>query len=74
MKKKIRIGLAVTIITLTIAAFVWYLSDHTYLLHQLAKTPPVTIVALVLLYGLWFICLAFILEASLRICRKKLGM
>lgn len=73
MSKRLRIILGVIIVALTIAAFAYYLSHHTYLLHQLAQTPPIIIVFLVLLYGLWFGTLAIILLATLKICRKTIG-
>lgn len=73
MKKNLRIVLGVVIVLLTIAEFAYYLSKHTYLLTHLAHTPPLTIAGVLILYIIMLIALVIIMEASLRICRVKMG-
>jgi uncharacterized membrane protein YbhN (UPF0104 family) len=72
MKKKSRLVIGILIVLLTIAAFAYYLSHHSYLLKQLGHTPGLTVVWLLLLYVAWFATLALILQAMLWICRKTM--
>jgi uncharacterized membrane protein YbhN (UPF0104 family) len=73
MKKNIRIFLSVLIVGLTIAEFVHFLAQHTYLLRQLGRTSPLLIIWLLLLYMAMLGALALIMHATLRICRIKMG-
>jgi uncharacterized membrane protein YbhN (UPF0104 family) len=70
MKKFARPGLAVGLVALTVALFAYYLTRHRYLLHQLAHTSPLAVVALLGLYTLWFGALVLIMQATLGLCRR----
>ncbi|HUD11027.1 MAG TPA: lysylphosphatidylglycerol synthase domain-containing protein [Candidatus Saccharimonadia bacterium] len=56
----------------TIILFTYYLTHHLSLVHQLLKTSPLTIVTLLVLFGLWFGALALILQACMRICNLEI--
>jgi uncharacterized membrane protein YbhN (UPF0104 family) len=73
MKKRVRLGLSILIVLLTIGVFTYYLSHHQAVLTQLAHTPPSLIIWLLLLYVVWLVVLLLILWASLRLCRLILG-
>lgn len=72
MKKRLRQVLALSITLITVALFYYYLSTHGSLLHQLITTSPVTVVALLVLFGFWFGSLCLILHACLLICNIDL--
>lgn len=74
MKHKLQISISIFIILLTIAAFAFYLNRHYYLVKQILHTPPLTIIGLFLLYTVLFASLVFIMQSSLRICKKTLGI
>jgi uncharacterized membrane protein YbhN (UPF0104 family) len=68
MKKRLRLGLSLLIVALTIAEFAYYLSRHSYLLHRLGQTPASTVAWLLLLFVIIFGVLGLVLDAGLRIC------
>src|ERR1039457_6085281 len=72
MRKISRLLAGILIIAFTVLAFVYYLSRHGSLLRQLEHTSPLIVIWLLLLYAGWFVALAMILQACLRICRKAL--
>jgi uncharacterized membrane protein YbhN (UPF0104 family) len=74
LRKQLRLILGILITTVTIALFYFYLRTHPILLHQLAMTPPITILILLVLFGLWFGALVLILHACLRICNLELPL
>jgi uncharacterized membrane protein YbhN (UPF0104 family) len=73
MKRNVRLGIAIGLIVLTISVFVYYLTHHRSLITQLRHTPPSVVITLLLLYIFWFVALAGIMHASLRICKRSLG-
>jgi uncharacterized membrane protein YbhN (UPF0104 family) len=73
-KQRIRLSITIFIIVLTISAFVYYISRHKSLLTQLGSTPLSKIVEIMLLYVAWFMALAGVLQASIRICKKQLAI
>jgi uncharacterized membrane protein YbhN (UPF0104 family) len=73
MNKKLRIALSISVVLITISLFIYYISNHKYLLTRLLNTPPTTVLFLLLLYFAWFIALTMILQASLRICNVFLS-
>ncbi len=73
MKHRIRLIIAITLVIITLSAFAYYISSHTYLLTQLAHIPPLTIIWLLLLYIVWFVALILILWISMIICKKTLS-
>jgi uncharacterized membrane protein YbhN (UPF0104 family) len=72
MKKQLRLGIALVLTLLTVAAFAYYLSKHHNLLTQLRHTSSITVIILVLLYLAWFGSLLLIQTASLRLCSTSL--
>lgn len=73
MKRRFRFIVGVTLVIITLVAFVYYISGHTYLLKELAHIPPSTIVWLILLYAGWFAILVLILYITMLICKKTLS-
>ncbi len=71
MKKSWRIVFGFGVVLLTGGEFAYYISHHTYLLKQLGRTSPWTIIFLLLLYAVWFGTLGLMIQASLRLCRRK---
>jgi uncharacterized membrane protein YbhN (UPF0104 family) len=71
-KPRSRRIIAVIIIVLTVIAFSYYISKHRSLITELEATPPLLIIAIMILYTAWFGSLAGIMLSSLRICKKKL--
>jgi len=74
MKKHLKTSLALGIVLLTITAFVYYVAKHPAIIEHLKTMPRLTLVALLLLYGVWFIALALITRASLRIYKKHMPL
>lgn len=74
VKKRLRVIVAIALILITIAAFAYYISHHRDLITNLLHTPPITIVTLLILYGVWFVSLWVILWACLRIYDKKISI
>src|SRR5579872_4158444 len=73
LNKKVRLYIGVIAPALTILACTLYLSSHHALVNQLIHTKPRTLVSVFLMYVLMVIMLGLILDASLRICAKKLN-
>lgn len=71
-RKRVRLGLALLLILLTIAVFARYISEHQNLLQVLKHTPPMTLLWLFLLYAAWLGALGLILQTTLIICRRKI--
>ena len=72
MSKKARLSLSIALVGLTIIAFVFYATKHHALLVSLQRLPAPTVAWVLLLYILWFGAILFILQASLRLCRKRI--
>lgn len=72
-KQRVRIGLAITLVTATAIAFIFYIDHHRVLLTELRHIPLATLGWIMLLYFSWFAALMGILIAILTICRKQLG-
>jgi uncharacterized membrane protein YbhN (UPF0104 family) len=72
MKHRIRLSLTITLVVITLAAFVYYISSHRYLLTKLSQIPLSIIIWLLLLYILWFGVLGIILYITVLICKKSL--
>jgi uncharacterized membrane protein YbhN (UPF0104 family) len=71
-RKELRLGGGLLITIVTILLFCFYLAHNPSLVHQLLKTSPLTILTLLVLFGLWFGALALILQACLRICNLEI--
>jgi uncharacterized membrane protein YbhN (UPF0104 family) len=74
MKKKIRLGLGVLILAVTIAAFIRYATTHPALIDKLRDIEPGLMVLLVALYILWFVALAVILRLTLKMYRTPMAL
>lgn len=74
IKRRVRLGLAIALALLTLAAFIYYLPRHSYLITKLGQTSPLTLIELAMLYVAWFAALWIIVLASLVICKKTLGI
>lgn len=70
--KKLRLYIGVILPIFTLAAGTFYLYSHHALLKQLASTSPTTLISVFLLNILMIGTLILILDATLRICSKKL--
>jgi uncharacterized membrane protein YbhN (UPF0104 family) len=73
MKKYLRPILAAVILTATIGAFAYYISNHPEVIDQLREVPPTSLVLLILLYAVWFLALVFVTRISLRIYDKSMS-
>jgi uncharacterized membrane protein YbhN (UPF0104 family) len=67
--KRLKPFLAIAIVALTVTAFVYYLSTHPETVRQIRQLPPLTLVLLLLLYGLAFLAIVLITRASLHAYR-----
>jgi uncharacterized membrane protein YbhN (UPF0104 family) len=74
MRRKLHLGIAFSLVILTVLAFVYYISHHHNLITKLANTSPTVIISLLLLYGVWFLSMCAVVWISLRICRKSLDI
>ncbi|HSX17235.1 MAG TPA: lysylphosphatidylglycerol synthase transmembrane domain-containing protein [Patescibacteria group bacterium] len=74
MKKYLKPILTVTILALTVVSFIYYTHKHPEIVDRITQMPPLTLVAIVLLYGVWFIWLALVTRASLHIYKKHMGL
>lgn len=75
MKRSIwRPLIAVTVMILTVAAFVYYFVKHPEVRHQLSHTSPGVLVALICLDFLGVVALAFVTIATLRLCKARLRL
>jgi uncharacterized membrane protein YbhN (UPF0104 family) len=67
--KRLKPFLAIAIVALTFTAFAYYLSTHPETVRQIRQLPPLTLVLLLLLYGLAFLAIVLITRASLHAYR-----
>ncbi len=74
MKKHLKTILGPVIVIGTIAAFVYYLARHPQTVDQIKHMPPATLLALLALYGLWFIAYALVTRGSLHLYGKHMGL
>ncbi|HLZ14703.1 MAG TPA: lysylphosphatidylglycerol synthase transmembrane domain-containing protein [Candidatus Saccharimonadales bacterium] len=72
MKQRIRRVLAPVIIAATIAAFGYYLHGHPATVHSLGRVPLSTLAVLLGLYVLFFVALALMTRASLKVYQKTM--
>lgn len=72
MKNRLRLGIAIALLLITLLFFVHYISDHKYLITKLSHMPPSTIIWLLLLYVVWFGALGLILLVTVLMCKKTL--
>lgn len=70
MKRHLKTIVALIILALTVAAFVYYLSNHPETWQQLKQMPPVTILVLLGLYTIAFLAYVLITRGSLRLYGK----
>lgn len=74
MKKYLKTVLVVVILLLTVASFAYYLSHHPETISQVTHMPPLTLLGILALYGLWFVALALVTRGSLYLYRKHMGL
>jgi len=74
LPKKLKLVLGPLILLLTLAAFAHYLNEHRVLLTQLRHTSLLTIISLILLYGVAYVALLVIMHGSVRMYHKKMGL
>jgi uncharacterized membrane protein YbhN (UPF0104 family) len=74
MKKYIKTLLALSIVTATICLFVYYLSHHPETVRQIQHMPLLTLVGIVVLYGVWFAAYALVTRGSLALYNKHMGV
>lgn len=73
MKKYLKPAAAVIVLAVTVIAFIYYFTQHPEARHQLASVPPLTIVLLLALYGVFLLSLVWIQSATLGLCETRLG-
>lgn len=73
IKKYLKAVLAMLIVALTIGVFAYYISKHPEIIDQLRNMPVGTAAALLGLYMVFMLCLAWIQRATLELCDIKLG-
>lgn len=73
MKQRLRTILAPLIVMATIAAFVYYLKTHPEAVSQIRSLPIGILLILLTLYFGFFLALAFLTQASLRVYDRVLG-
>src|SRR5262249_53346976 len=74
MPRKLKLILGPLILLVTLALFARYLAGHQELLTQLRRTSPAVLATLFVLYAIWFAALVVLLEGSLRLYRKRMGL
>jgi hypothetical protein len=72
-KQLLRRSATIIILGLSVVLVVYYLVKHRSLLTQLGHISPWVILGVLLLYGVLFGVLFLILDATLRLCRIRLG-
>ena len=72
MPKKLRPVLSLLLLAFALVIGVVYILNHRSLLQQLGRTPPLTSFTVLLLYVVMFGVLVLILDAGVRMCRRKL--
>jgi len=73
MRKQIRTVLALSVVALTIAAFIYYIVKHPETVTQLRHIPPLILVVLLALYAASFLAYVFITRVSLNIFGKTMS-
>lgn len=73
IKKYLKAVLAMLIVALTIGVFAYYISKHPEIIDQLRNMPVGTAAAILGLYMVFMLCLAWIQRATLELCDIKLG-
>jgi len=73
MKQRLKLIIGLSVVAITTTVFAFYLSAHRNLLTQLRHTHISTIAGLLFLYALWFVALALVFQATIRICHKALS-
>jgi uncharacterized membrane protein YbhN (UPF0104 family) len=63
---------AVTIMTATVAAFIWYFASHPEVRHQLSQTSPRVMLLILALYLMGIVALAFVTIATVRLYKLRL--
>jgi len=74
VKKYLKTAIALCIVALTIGMFTYYLSNHPDTLSQVKNLPPLTLLAIVGLYGVWFVAYALVTRGSLELYQKHMGV
>lgn len=74
MKKQLKPILGGVVLLATIAVFTWYLHAHPEVWWQLKHLKFLTLVALLALYAGWWIALAAVLQATMRLYDKKMSV
>lgn len=64
--------MAVTVMTATIAAFVWYFVEHPEVRQQLSQTSPRVMILILALYLMSVVALAFVTIATVRLYKLRL--
>jgi uncharacterized membrane protein YbhN (UPF0104 family) len=72
VKRHLKTAVSLLILIATVLAFVWYMRGHQEVVDSLRQMPLLLLAAIVGLYGLWFIALAFITRATLRLYDKHM--
>jgi uncharacterized membrane protein YbhN (UPF0104 family) len=72
MPKKLRPIISLVLLTAALTVGIIYIATHKSLLQQLGRTPPLTSLLVLVLYTVMFGVLVLILDASVRLCRRKL--
>ena len=67
IRKYLKPILALLVLLVTIAAFIYYFAKHPAALHQLAHIPPLTLIGLVVLYVVFLVTLGLIYTATLEV-------
>ena len=73
MKKHIRMVLGFALLAATIAVFGWYLHGHPEIVTQLRNVHPDILIALVIIYCVWFAALAATVQVSMRMHGKQMA-
>ena len=66
--------MALLILSVTVAAFAYYIKGHPEVLDQLGQLPPVIVLVLLILYGVAFLAYMFVTRGSLWIYHKTMPM
>lgn len=74
MKRHLKAILVAGILALTVLAFAYYIHKHPDIVTQLKHMPRLTLLAILALYGVWFIALALVTRAVLYMYRKHMSL
>lgn len=72
MPKKLRPILSLVLLAAALVVAIIYLANHPSLLRQLGQTPPLVSLVVLVLYTVMFGVLVLVLDASVRMCRRRL--